>query len=81
MIVLDHLIRATGGNVIGSPAVTEFKDFCYDSRLLHAGELFLAVKTATGDGHDYIEEVARHGAAGVLCERPVDLSAYGVHGH
>jgi len=78
MIYLEHLLRATGGEVAGPTFATEFDDFCYDSRLLHPGELFLAVKTPRGDGHDYIEEVARRGAAGVLCERPVDLRDHGV---
>lgn len=76
MIYLNHIIQATGGKVIGQPYAAQFEDFCYDSRLLHRGELFLAVKTATGDGHDYIADVARRGAAGVICERPVDLSIH-----
>ena len=42
------------------------------------GELFLAVVTDTGDGHDYVLEAARKGSAGVLCQRPFDLEPLGV---
>jgi alanine racemase len=78
MILLDHFLRATGGQTVGPTFARAFADFCYDSRLLNAGELFLAVKTEKGDGHDYIEAAARLGAAGVVCERPVDLAGSGV---
>lgn len=76
MIQLDDLLQATGGRVHGPVFKREFADFCYDTRLLHPGELFLAVKTETGDGHDYILDACRKGAAGVLAEREFDLSAF-----
>ncbi|MFN2185146.1 MAG: UDP-N-acetylmuramoyl-tripeptide--D-alanyl-D-alanine ligase, partial [Anaerolineae bacterium] len=78
MIYLDDLLEATGGQVHGPVAASTFSDFCYDTRLLHEGELFLAVVTDRGDGHDYVLEAAANGAAGVLCQRPFDLAAYGV---
>ena len=84
MIYLDDLLAATGGIVHGPTFAETFADFCYDTRLLNRpagsrpGELFLAVVTDKGDGHDYVLEAARNGAAGVLCQRPVDLAPYGV---
>ncbi|MEM7343680.1 MAG: alanine racemase [Chloroflexota bacterium] len=48
---------------------TDFVKFAFDSRQTKAGQLFLAVKTATGDGHNFIAEALAHGATGVLCER------------
>ena len=78
MIYLEDLLQATGGRVHGPVAATTFSDFCYDSRLLNEGELFLAVVTDRGDGHDYVLDAARNGAAGVLCQRPFDLATYGV---
>ncbi len=77
MIYLADLLAATGGMVHGPVATTTFADFCYDTRTLNPGELFLAVVTDKGDGHDYVLEAARKGAAGVLCQRPFDLEAYG----
>jgi len=72
MIHLNDLLSATNGRVISPVAATEFTDFCFDSRLLELGQLFLAVKTERGDGHDYIGQAVRDGAAGVLCQRPPD---------
>jgi Alr-MurF fusion protein len=78
LIYLDDLLAATGGKVHGSVFASTFADFCYDTRLLNPGELFLAVVTEKGDGHDYLLDAARGGAAGVLCQRPVSLESYGV---
>ncbi|MEJ2207865.1 MAG: alanine racemase [Anaerolineae bacterium] len=78
MIHLSDLLAATGGRVHGPVFADRFVDFCYDTRLLNPGELFLAVVTEKGDGHDYVLHAARQGAAGVLCQRPFDLAPQGV---
>jgi len=78
MIDLKDLLAATGGIVPRAGVAGTFTDFCYDTRLLNPGELFLAVVTDKGDGHDYIQAAVRGGAAGVLCQRPVDLEPDGV---
>jgi alanine racemase len=70
MILLDDLLTATGGQRVGPPAPTRFPAFCYDSRRAHPGELFVAVKTEGGDGHDYVAEAIQKGARGVLCQFP-----------
>jgi UDP-N-acetylmuramoyl-tripeptide--D-alanyl-D-alanine ligase len=68
MIYLNDLLQATGGVLAGGAVATEFTGFAFDSRQLEPGQLFLAVKTASGDGHDYIADAVRRGATGVLCE-------------
>ncbi len=73
MIYLQDLLAATGGRVHGATWADRYEGFAYDSRITRPGELFLAVKTARADGHDYIAHACRQGAAGVLCERPIDL--------
>jgi Alr-MurF fusion protein len=78
LIYLQDLLAATGGSLHGPAFADSFSDFCYDTRLLNPGELFLAVVTDKGDGHDYILEAARGGAAGVLCQRAFDLQDLGV---
>ncbi|HHS97094.1 MAG TPA: alanine racemase [Chloroflexi bacterium] len=72
MIYLDDLLIATGGRRIGPATPETFPAFCYDSRRIRPGELFVAVKTETGDGHDYIADAVRKGAGGVLCQFPPD---------
>jgi alanine racemase len=78
LIHLGDLLAATGGTVHGPVFAETFTDFCYDTRLLNPGELFLAVVTEKGNGHDYVLEAARKGAGGVLCQHPVNLEPYGV---
>ncbi len=78
MIHLADLVAATGGSTYGPVAATQFRDFCYDSRLAKPGELFLAVATDKGDGHDYILEAVQAGVSGVVCQRPVDLAGRAV---
>jgi len=70
VIYLDDLLIATGGRRIGPATPETFPAFCYDSRRIRPGELFVAVKTETGDGHDYIADAVRKGAGGVLCQFP-----------
>ncbi len=76
MILLDDLLAAAGGRIHGPVAATLFDAFCFDSRLVRPGQLFLAAKTERADGHDYIQHACRGGAAGVLCQQPVDVSAF-----
>ncbi|MEM6604251.1 MAG: UDP-N-acetylmuramoyl-tripeptide--D-alanyl-D-alanine ligase [Pseudomonadota bacterium] len=45
-----------------------------DSRKVRAGDLFVAVKGARVDGHDYIEAAAAAGASAAMVERPVAAS-------
>lgn len=42
-----------------------------DSRNLTGGELFVALRTANGDGHAHIGDALAMGAGGVLAERPL----------
>src|SRR5882672_291955 len=42
----------------------------YDSRLVKKGDLFFAFKGVHADGHDFLVEVAKRGAAAALVERP-----------
>ncbi len=70
MIYLHDLLTATGGQWEGPQTSVQFPAFCYDSRRVNPGDLFIAVKTEGGDGHDYIEDAVQRGAGGVLCQFP-----------
>lgn len=50
----------------------EFTAVAHDSRNVVGGELFVAIRTATGDGHTFIAEAFARGATGFLVDRPVD---------
>ncbi|MGB3059647.1 MAG: UDP-N-acetylmuramoyl-tripeptide--D-alanyl-D-alanine ligase, partial [Anaerolineae bacterium] len=75
MIELSDLLDATHGRLLGPAAATRFSDFAFDTRTLNGqaadpGPLFVAIKTETGDGHDYLEQAQQAGATGILCEQP-----------
>lgn len=44
---------------------------CADSRHCRPGDLFVALRGSVADGHDYIDEAIRRGAAALLVERPL----------
>lgn len=52
----------TGGNTIAVSDVT------HDSRQARNGALFVAIKGHTMDGHRFVDEVIRRGAAGIISE-------------
>ncbi len=78
MIDLARFLAANPEARVHGPVFGErFEGFCYDSRIVQPGELFLAVKTGKADGHDYVEAACRDGAAGAVCQRPMDLASFG----
>ena len=44
----------------------------FDSREVQPGDLFIAMRGETTDGHRFIDAALAAGAAGVLCETPID---------
>lgn len=57
-------ITATSGDM--SVAIT---GICYDTRKLQKGNVFIAVKGTQADGHHYISQAIKGGAAAVVCEK------------
>jgi UDP-N-acetylmuramoyl-tripeptide--D-alanyl-D-alanine ligase len=67
---LDEIARIAGGTILqGSPALT-FPSYGIDSRLATPGCLFFAVP-GRRDGHDFVADAAKKGAAGAVVTRPV----------
>ncbi|MCC7207290.1 MAG: alanine racemase [Anaerolineae bacterium] len=78
MISLYDILEAADGQLFGDPAAEIFTDFCFDSRRVAPGELFVAVKTERGDGHHYMQEAVHGGALGIMCQRPPDFDTSGL---
>ncbi|WP_172622804.1 UDP-N-acetylmuramoyl-tripeptide--D-alanyl-D-alanine ligase [Aquicella siphonis] len=55
-----------------APAATEFHGMSIDSRTLQPGNLFVAIQGERVDGHDYLEEAYKKGAAAAVVSRQVD---------
>lgn len=68
MIYLDYLLSATNGVLRGRGKQNYFDAFSHDTRQLIPGEMFVAVRGGYGDGHDYLLDAVRRGAAGLLVE-------------
>ncbi|MYA38728.1 MAG: UDP-N-acetylmuramoyl-L-alanyl-D-glutamate--2,6-diaminopimelate ligase, partial [Acidimicrobiia bacterium] len=47
----------------------------HDSRMVRSGDVFVAMKGANADGHDFVAEALARGAAAVICERPLESPA------
>ncbi len=65
---LGELARACSGTLRGS-ADLEVTSVSTDTRSLGAGALFVAVKGESFDGHDFLAEAAKRGAAAALVSR------------
>ena len=66
---LQELLQGIAVLEMNAPPDMEITGVSYASRSVRAGELFVAVPGYATDGHRYIPDAIRHGAALVLCER------------
>jgi UDP-N-acetylmuramoyl-tripeptide--D-alanyl-D-alanine ligase len=70
---LDDVAAAAGAPAEGAAALSGVS---VDSRRVRPGDLFVAIRGARVDGHDYARDAAARGARALLAERrPVDLPA------
>ncbi len=65
---LEEIARATGGRLTGSGAV-EATAITIDTRKLSAGDLFVAIRGAHFDGHEFLGDAAAAGAVGGVIRR------------
>ncbi|MFN8624712.1 MAG: UDP-N-acetylmuramoyl-tripeptide--D-alanyl-D-alanine ligase [Candidatus Binatia bacterium] len=69
---VQDVLSATGGaSAIGAPDRT-FTAVTTDSRHVPPGALFFALRGPRHDGHDFVSEALRLGAAGAVVERRLD---------
>lgn len=73
-VTLEHVATATRGRLARAtnPAAVVGPDVLTDSRAITPGALFVALQGERVDGHDYVEQAARAGAAAALVSREVD---------
>ncbi|MCW5591435.1 MAG: UDP-N-acetylmuramoyl-tripeptide--D-alanyl-D-alanine ligase [Burkholderiales bacterium] len=69
MMDLDEVARATGGTAAGERAA--ISGVATDSRTIEPGDLFVALRGANFDGHDYVPQAIGRGAAAALVSRRV----------
>jgi len=67
LLTLENIIEATGGRAL-TECPKRFKGVSTDSRATAKGELFVPLSGERFDGHDFIEDVLKKGAAGSLVQ-------------
>ncbi len=64
-----ELAAATGGVASADFVVT---GVTFDSREVRSGDLFIAMRGEATDGHRFVAAALSAGAAGIICEAPID---------
>lgn len=67
MFSLTDVLAATAGRLVGGGDAI-FEGVCIDSRSAKPGDLFVAFRGERADGHNFVEDAFRNGAAGALVE-------------
>lgn len=70
-MTLRTVAEVTGGRLVQNGSNTKVSGFSTDSRSLQPGELFIPLRGEHYDGHDFLAQAARHGAAACLSEEMV----------
>ena len=68
-MTLRELLKGLEIKEIRGPADVEISGIAYNSRLIKKDFLFVAVSGFVSDGHDYIQDAVRRGAAAVIAEK------------
>ncbi len=69
MLSLDWIAQVVGGRVHRPDPAREISGVSIDSRLLRAGEFFVALPGQRTDGHLFLEEAFRRGASGAIVSK------------
>lgn len=70
-LLLSEVVKAVGGS-FGCPCDIEISDISSDTRTIKEGSVFIALKGANFDGHDFAARAMELGAAAVITERPIE---------
>lgn len=70
LFAAEKLATWTGGSWTPIPGIA-ITGFNQDTRTLHTGQVFVALKTGKRDGHDFLEEARKRGAAAAIVSRTI----------
>src|SRR5208337_3977221 len=65
---LAEIVEATGGTIVraGAGGAQSVRGVSIDTRSIAAGAIFVALRGAESDGHDYLAQAAARGAAAAI---------------
>ncbi|MCL2661881.1 MAG: UDP-N-acetylmuramoyl-L-alanyl-D-glutamate--2,6-diaminopimelate ligase [Oscillospiraceae bacterium] len=72
-MTLEKLLENVEKVDIKADGSVDISGICYDSRDIRSGELFIAVRGYETDGHRYIEDAVKKGAACIICEEAPEI--------
>ena len=75
MWTVEKIIQATGATLAAGKADRTFAAVSTDSRTLSNETLFVALVGENFDGHDFVDDAMKKGAAGVLVSREAGIDA------
>lgn len=65
-MTLSQIAKATGGSLISGARHIKISGVSTDTRTISSGDLFIALKGEKFDGHSFLEEAFKKGAAGAV---------------
>jgi len=66
---LWNLAKWCQSEIDDDAGILDFDDLCIDTRKLKKGDVFVALKGETNDGHDYVKTAFENGAIAVIVEK------------
>ncbi len=72
MLDLERVVRFTAGEFCGKKSNVQLSGISTDSRNMTPGALFIPLRGERFDGHDYLSQAVKNGAAACLCEEVVE---------
>jgi len=72
-ISANELASIMGGTLYGSAEMTVSTEFQFDSRAIKKGDVFLALKGESVDGHDFVDDAFNRGAVLAIATKQVNV--------
>lgn len=72
---LSELLSGTGARILQGDPSLEISGISHNSKRVRPGDLFICIKGAHANGHDFVEQAAQAGAVAVLAEEARDYPA------
>ena len=72
-MILKKILKDLNYELISGSLNIKIKDIKYDSRKVKKGDIFIALKGLTKDGHDYIPEAISKGASAIIISKMITI--------
>ncbi|HBZ34090.1 MAG TPA: UDP-N-acetylmuramoyl-L-alanyl-D-glutamate--2,6-diaminopimelate ligase, partial [Bacteroidales bacterium] len=77
-MLLTHLLDNIHHSVLQGSTDIDITNIRFDSRLVCAGDVFVATVGTSVDGHDFIENAVRSGAVAIVCQKRMENMLSGI---